>query len=75
MCAPFDYLNILKAYGITPALDEENIMDTTTIFLVAIPAIIAVIALFVIYSGKQHQKNTVATSIRSDTRTSKKQSA
>lgn len=47
-------------------------METTTIFLMAIPAIIGIIILFVIYSGRQHQKNTVETSIKSRERDSKK---
>lgn len=50
-------------------------MDTTTIFLIAIPTMIIGVALFVILSRRQHQKNIVATSIRSNEPPSKRQAA
>ncbi|HEX8145263.1 MAG TPA: hypothetical protein VF553_22035 [Pyrinomonadaceae bacterium] len=50
-------------------------METTTIFAIAIPAMILAVALFVIYSRRQHQKNTAATSIKSHEPPSKRQAA
>jgi hypothetical protein len=50
-------------------------MDTTTIFAIAIPTMIVAVALFVIYSRRQHHKNTVATSIKSHEAPSKNQAA
>ncbi len=50
-------------------------METTTIFAIAIPTMIIAVALFVILARRQHQKNIVATSIRSNEPPSKRQAA
>ena len=50
-------------------------MDTGTIFAVGIPAIIGVVALFVLYSRRQHQRNMQAITIKEPAPSSKKKAA
>lgn len=50
-------------------------MDTGTIFAVGIPAIIGAVALFVLYSRKQHQRNLQAITIKDPASSSKKKAA